>query len=151
MGASGGVAPSGLPQRQLKTLFLRAPYQDWPALSQGHKTEFRVPVRGKMADRFHAPTPVVLYAVKSPTHVHKLMVLVEHRVESLLDIDQQPDALRREGFETYEHFRNYWRARTRRPYVPMAKVEVFRLAPWWGVGDVALGEALLERLYGDYL
>jgi hypothetical protein len=157
MGSRGGEAPDGLPQHRLRTLFLRAPYQDWAALSQGFKQEFRRPMRGKMAERFQAPTPVVLYAVSTQLgqRSEKLMVLAEHHVESLLDIREKPDSLVREGFETYDHFRSYWRSRTRRPYMPLSKVEVFRLRPWCAHiehnDEMILGALLLERLYDDYL
>lgn len=156
MGVRGGAAPDGLKQRHLRTLFLRAPFADWPALSQGYKTEFRAPMRGKMAERFQAPTPVVLYAVSPATkrRFEKLMVLTEHRTQTLMDIKDDPGALMREGFDSYDAFRSYWRARTRREYVPMAKVEVFRLREWivspGNNDELTLGAELLERLYGDY-
>lgn len=157
MGSRGGDSPDGLQQRHLRTLFLRAPHQDWAALTQGYKMEFRLPPRGKMAERFQAPTPVVLYAVSPQLkrRAEKLMILTHHHTEQLMDIGGQPDALIREGMESYDHFRSYWRARTRRPYVPLATVEVFRLAPWpEGTQSLQidqLGRALLQRLYGDYL
>lgn len=152
MGTGGGDGPSGLQQRELRTLFLRAPSHDWAALAQGHKTEFRLPQGGFPSKWIHAPTPVVLYVVSVAVQAHELMVLTHHHSESLLDIKDDPGALAREGFKTYDHFRSYWRARTRRPYEPLAKVEVFRLAPWigWKYRD-ELGMVLLRRLYGDYL
>lgn len=154
MGSQGGGGPNGLTQRHLRTLFLRAPYQDWAALTQGYKTEFRA--RPKGALRYNAPTPVVLYAVSGLGRwTSKLMVLVEHRSERLVDIADQPESLLREGQESYDHFRRYWRARTRRPFRPLDKVEVFQLAPWpSGTQSLQidqLGRVLLERLYGDYL
>lgn len=157
MGAGGGDGPGGHTQRELKTLFLRAPADDWPALIQGLKTEFRAKPMGAFMSTVAAPTPVVLYARApgSGLERHELMVLVEHRTERLMDIAEQPDALAREGFPTYDHFRRYWRARTRRPYRALDVVQVFRLAPWpQGTQSLAvdqLGRALLQRLYGDYL
>lgn len=155
MGSRGGDAPDGLRRRQLSTLFLRAPYVDWPALSQATKTEFRAPVRGMMAaaDRYDAPTGVVLYAVSpaSKARHEKLMVLSEHRTEPLMEISRNEVSLLREGFSTYDEFRLYWRRRTRRPYVPMAKVEVFTLRPLDERDQAWLGSRLFQRLYGDYL
>lgn len=153
MGSSGGDGPTGLPRHELKTLFLRAPYMDWAALSTGHKTEFRAPPRGAISAMVQAPTPVVLYTV-SPTlkvRKHKLVVLVAHRVERLMDIADQPDSLAREGHPSYDSFRRYWRGRTRRRFNALARVEVFQLAPWQQSERQSLGAHLLDRLYGDYL
>lgn len=157
MGAGGGDGPGGHTQRELKTLFLRAPADDWPALTQGLKTEFRAKPMGAFMSTVGTPTPVVLYARApgSGLERHKLMILVEHRTERLMDIAEQPDALIREGFPTYDHFRRYWRARTRRPYRALDVVQAFRLEPWGAMYpdriSYELGRLLLERLYGDYL
>jgi hypothetical protein len=153
MGSKGGDAPTGLKQVQLRTVFLRAPFQDWAALSQGHKTEFRVLPRGVPSKWIEAPTPVVLYAL-SPhlgRRSEKLMVIIEHQQERLADIHEKPESIRREGFETYDQFRRYWRARTGRPYRPLDKVEVFQLQQWTNHNWGQLGERLLERLYGEYM
>lgn len=149
MGVRGGTAPTGATQRIAKTIFLRAPYADWAALAQGYKTEFRAGPLG--AASIYAPTPVVLYAVSSGGHRReKLMVLVEHRRERLIDADR-PEALMREGFPTYNEFRMYWRRRSHRPFLPLEEVSVFRLAPWTLAWREKLGAVLLERLYGAYL
>lgn len=151
MGSRGGDAPNGLKQRKLQTLFLRAPFQDWASLTQGYKTEFRSKPKGR-ALLLDAPTPIVLYTVSSlGRESHRLMVLVEHTTEHLIDIAEKPDSLLREGFETYDHFRRYWRARTKRPYRPLDTVEVFQLAPWAETERLRLGMVLLDRLYGAYL
>lgn len=152
MGAGGGDGPSGLCQRELKTLFLRAPYTDWAALKTGHKTEFRAPPMGAISKSVQAPTPVVLYTV-SPRLGHRsetLMILLEHHVERLMDIADKPDSLQREGHPDYDSFRRYWRARTRRRYDALARVEVFRIAPWRSSERVRLGAILADRLYGDF-
>lgn len=153
MGGRGGNSPDGLKERELRTLFLRAPFQDWAAITQGHKTEFRAKPKGILSRWFDPPTPVVLYAI-SPTlktRTEKLMVVTERRSERLLDIKDDADALRREGFATYDEFRGYWRARTRKPFQALDKVEVFRLREWQVNDELVLGAHLLERLYGEYL
>lgn len=152
MGSRGGSSPTGLTQHTAKTLFLRAPYHDWAALSQGFKTEFRATPMGAIATAIHAPTPVVLYAV-SPRLGHrseKLVVLTAHRVERLMDIADQPEALAREGHPDYNSFRRYWRARTGRRYDPLHRVAVFTLAPWKPSERSRLGPLLLDRLYGEF-
>lgn len=152
MARSGGSSPEGLTQREARTLFLKAPYADWPALSQGRKTEFRTAVNKIISASVRAPTPVVLYAV-SPRLGHRptsLMVLVEHRIERLMDIAEAPESLTREGFADYDSFRRYWRARTRRPYRALDRVAVFRLAPWQPSERERLGALLLDRLYGEH-
>lgn len=152
MGHGGSASPNGLTQREAKTLFLRAPYHDWAALAQGHKTEFRANPLGAIAQSVQVPTPVVLYAV-SPRlgqRSEKLAVLVEHRIERLMDIGESPESLAAEGFADYDSFRRYWRQRTRRPYRALDRVAVFRLAPWQPSERLRLGLLLCDRLYGDY-
>ena len=152
MGSQGGNAPNGLKQKELRTRFLRAPYQDWAALSQGYKTEFRAAPMGVSVRSLQTPTPVVLYAVSNAgVKKQKLMVLENHETQRLMDIADQPNSLMREGFESYDHFRRYWRARTKRPFRPLQKVEVFHLRPWLRDDPQRLGPALLQRLYGDFI
>lgn len=142
--------PAGLTGRQTRTRFLRAPTGDWPVLSQGHKEEFRVPRKG-MAVPWNAPTPVVLYTKSVHGIRTQLMVLVEHRVERLFEVGQNPDSLQREGFETYDHFISYWRAVHRKGYNPLQEVDVFRITQfaegWLG----QCGWELIKALYADYL
>lgn len=152
MGSRGGASPTGLIQHQAKTLFLRAPYHDWAALSQGIKTEFRATQLGAIGKSVIAPTPVVLYAV-SPTLGYRsevLKVLVDHHIERLMDIADKPDSLERECHPNYDSFRRYWRLRTRRPYRALDKIAVFRLAPWTVEERQRLGPILLDRLYGEH-
>jgi hypothetical protein len=150
----GGRRPPSARQRTLRTLFLRAPYADWAALVHGHKQEFRTPPSGALAAVIDTPTPVVLYAIppaRTAALREALMVLVEHRVERLHDIAGNHHSLMREGFASYDEFRAYWKKRTHRPYRAMDTVHVFRLEPYLESAKARLGEALLARLYGDYL
>ncbi len=151
MGSRGGNAPNGLKGKELSTRFLRAPFEDWPALSQGYKTEFRAAPMGVAVRSLQAPQPVVLYAASGYVKKKKLMVLEWHETQRLMDIADDPESLLREGFESYDHFRRYWRARTRKPFRPLQEVEAFRLRPWLQDDPLRLGPSLLERLYGDFI
>lgn len=139
----------------LKTLFLRVPIGEWPQISQGYKTELRVPSMGAVRSSYFTPTPVVLYApVGFPApRREKLAVLLEHRTERLLDVAENPESLMRENQPSYDHFRAYWRNRTHRPYRPLQEVEVFRIGAWCDepVEQRRLGLHLLRRLYGDFI
>lgn len=152
MGSRGGSAPNGLVQRQLRTLFLRAPFDDWAAITQGRKTEFRrKPSAASEILGAKTPTPVVLYSVSAGgTRREKLMVLDGCEIEHLIDIADNPAALAREGFPDYEHFRRYYRARTRKPFRALDKVAAFRVRPWIDGDRDDLGVLLLDRLYGEY-
>ena len=143
--------PADLPQHTLRTLYLRVPSIDWAALSLGNKAEFRLPLQGALGQWYVAPTPVVLYCATPNRTRTKLAVLVAHRVERLVDIAEDGGGLFREGFETYEDFRRYWRRRTRKPYDPAQQVEVFQIEAWSDVWRWRLGPTVLERLYCDYL
>lgn len=153
MGSGGGRHPSGLKQRTLRTLFVRAPYVEWAALMHGSKQEFRTPSWGAISGVIDTPTPIVLYAVSPSLGSRRegLMVLLAHHRETLQAIRDDPEALAREGSRTYDEFREYWRERTHRPYRALQQVEVFRVAPWGSISASALGRDLLVRLYGDYL
>lgn len=156
MGSRGGDAPNNLKQRRLATLFLRVPSIDWPRVAIGEKTEFRtMPREGSRVLTTYLPTPVVAYATANgPLRemVHKLMVLEERRYEPIFAISDDPEAIRREGFESYDHFRRYWRARQKGVYRPMQRVWVWRVRPWDDREDhVRLSVAMLEHLYEDYL
>lgn len=143
--------PANLPQHTISTLYLRAPLADWAALTQSHKAEFRMPLRGAASEWYRPPTPVVLYcATPTRTRVH-LCMLVSHRKERLIDIAEDGDALIREGFETYEDFKRYWRKRTRKPYDAAKVVDVFQITPTWPGWEAQAGCVLLERLYDEFL
>lgn len=152
MGSRGGTSPTGLTKHETRTLFLRAPYTDWAALAQGLKTEFRATQLGAIANSVRAPTPVVLYAI-SPRRGQKsakLVVLVEHHVERLMDIADKPESLTREGHADYDSFRRYWRRRTGRRFDPLLRVAVFQIAPWNASERPRLGSLLIDRLYGEH-
>lgn len=148
-----GVAPAGAERAEAVTLFLRVPAVDWPRLMVGEKTEFRTtPREGSRIGKAKTPTPVVAYRTRrGHANDFKLMVLEEYRREPLFAVSEVPESLEREGFETYDHFRRYWRARQRRPFVPLEVVQVWRVRHWQDGDLVRQGYGLLKRLYGAYL
>lgn len=152
MGSKGGSGPNGLTQRTLSTIFLRVPFEDWPTVSRGIKTEFRMrPREGSMVLSVKAPTPVVAYAVSGRgVRKEKLMVLVDHWREPLLALSERPESLANEGFETYDVFRRYWRKRHHGVYNPMVMVQTYLVRPWVASDRETLGPVLLDRLYGEF-
>lgn len=146
----------------MSTRFLRVPSFDWPAVKIGAKTEFRTkPREGSRLITCNTPTPVVAYSLSNgPLRqiVSKLMVLEERKFEPLFALAEDAEGLAREGFESYDHFRRYWRKRNKGRFVPMQRVWVWRVRPWrhapdeWSRGDEdKMGEALIEELYGEHL
>lgn len=143
------------PRHQASTRFLRVPAADWPAVRLGAKTEFRT--RPRESSRLlscNVPTPVVAYTTSTlgwPDIKSQLMVLEDRRYEPLFNIAEDEGALAREGFESYDHFRRYWRKRNAGRYVPMQRVWVWRVRRF-EPGDLqALGARLLTDLYGEHL
>ena len=138
-------------------MFLRVPYGDWPRVKHGEKTEFRsLDVRRMAITKVRMPTPVVAYTHWRPyqTAAYEydgaLMVLEAHRIEPLFLVHDDADALAREGFPSYQHFRSYWEAR-HGTFRPTEKVHVWRLRRWRGSDDVLMGRVLLGWLYGEFL
>lgn len=149
----GSRGPRPFISRQTSTLFLRVPSADWSRIYVGEKTEFRArPGEASRLLTVNLPTPVVAYAQRRATgYQSKLMVLEEKRYEPLFNIAQDAEALAREGFETYDEFRRYWRARRKGIYRPMEMVHVFRVRPWGGYDLQRFGVQLLAHLYGEWL
>lgn len=153
MGRDGGRAPTPYTQRHASTLFLRVPALDWPRVKIGEKTEFRtLPRESSRVALAKCPTLVVAYERTGLGHYDaQTMVLEEHRYEPLFAISDDAEGIGREGFDSYDHFRRYWRARRHGVYRPMEKVHVWRLRPLRG-GDVEFfGARLVDHLYGDWL
>jgi len=134
-----------------RTIFLRCPVYDWVNIKLGMKSEFRV--TGKGWGEFwnvHCPTPVVAYIIKrDDTYDQQLMVLEKTYREKLGEIS--PDSLSREGFPTMAHFRRYWMERTKQRFKPLSEVQVHRVRPWRPPDREIMANALLERLYGEWL
>ena len=152
MGADGN-GPTGLTQRQQKTLFIRVPTADWPLVRRGLKTEFRGEI-GKQATVFHVktPTPCVAYAVtRGESPDARLMILERCWQEELGLISQE--SLRAEGFADLAEFRRYWirRHRNGKRFQPTKRVFVYQLRPWRPEERAKMADLILQRLYGDFL
>lgn len=150
MASDGSNGPKPWTQRQARTVFLRVPNRDWAAVKNGAKTEFR-PASGQVSGLkwVELPTPVVAYTKSVRGYASKLMVLEARWQERLAAIS--PESLRREGFQSLAEFRRYWMARERRRFRPEHIVTVFRVRPWTPVDREVFADALLERLYGEFL
>lgn len=61
------------------------------------------------------------------------------------------ESLEREGFPDMAHFRRYWMQREKRRFALTRMVQVFRVRPVRAGDEEAMGLALIERLYGDWL
>lgn len=149
------------PRHQVSTRFLYVPAEDWPRVRLGEKTEFRTrPREGSNLLTCALPTPVVAYSRRMngdvSSHSTKLMVLTHRSLEPLFNISENPEALAREGFESYDDFRRYWRARNggrdNNRFQPMQRVYAWRVRPFeaW-LDHETLGVALLTELYGEHL
>jgi hypothetical protein len=82
-------------------------------------------------------------------HDAKLMVLEDKWLEPLGAITAE--SLANEGFETVAEFRRYWMAREKRRFAPTRMVTVYRVRLWTPGDRAALGDMLMERLYGEHL
>ena len=153
-GASAGPKPYR-PRRQVSTLYLRVPTDDWARVKIGEKTAFRMPngsqsVR-QQVNRAPLPTPVLAYMLTPmPRYDCQLMVLEGHRLEPLYALIGDDEALAREGFPTYDHFRRYWRARWFGVWRETELVHVYEVRPWTDDDFEEMGKLLLERLYGAF-
>jgi hypothetical protein len=152
MGSRGGSAPNAYRQRSRSTLFLRVPVGDWTKVKVGEKTEFRtMPGAGSSMMAVNPPTPVVAYTVnRSGQYDAQLMVLLARRVEPLWEISGNPEALAAEGFESYDVFRRYWRARQKGVYRPLQLVTVWRVRRAWPSDRADFGVKLFDDLYGEF-
>lgn len=139
--------------KHASTAYLRVPHPDWPRVRLGAKTEFRTRHREACAAVIaKPPTPVVAYAENtSGTLDYQLMVLEDYRYEPVFNVSLDPEAVAREGFDSYDEFRRYWRARCDGAYMPTEKVWVWRLRPL-APGDLdMLGASLVAHLYGKFM
>lgn len=146
-----GSSPRPWTQFSAKTVFLRVPVEDWAAVSVGTKTEFRIPGRPAWALRVKPPTPVVAYAQhRNGVRVgNQLMLLEQTRSEPLGYLTDE--ALAREGFPDFAHFRRYWMKRRKEHFRPGDLCQVFRVRRITTDEYDYLGRLLLARLYGEHL
>jgi hypothetical protein len=144
------AGPRPWKQRQARTIFLRVPVADWPAISKDRRREFRASPRAvpQLWD-IDTPLPVVAYTVHPQQgHLYKLMVLEETWRERLEDISAE--SLAAEGHASFAHFRRAWMKREKTKFKPTREVSVFRVRPWVPDDDRRMADRLLERLYGAF-
>lgn len=148
-----GKGPKPYRQSRVSTTFVRVPREDWSLVKRGHKTEFRSSIGGDVAQFWgiQPPMPVIAWTwSKIRGYDHKLMVLEAAWREPVGAISAE--SLEREGYDSYEEFRRYYMHRERRHFTPTREVQVFRLRQWEHSTDFsAFGEAILLKLYGDFL
>lgn len=140
------------PRAHAYTQFLRIPLVDWPAVTQGRKTELRAVGRyATHSNRLKAPAPVVGYVRQRfrADMEAALLVLEETWTEPLGAITAE--SLAREGFRDRREFRRYWNLRHRTGFKPLSIVNVYRLRPWREGDGEWLGGVLMDHLYGEWL
>lgn len=151
MASDGSKGPKPYPQHKASTVFLRVPAADWAAVKQGLKSEFRAQP-GKTSGLLFVepPTPVVAWSYsRARGYDARLMILLDRYQEPLMGIT--PEALAREGHPSIAHFRRYLMARERKRFDPLKEVVAYVLRPFAPEDAREQADALLERLYGDFL
>lgn len=143
--------PKPWSQHRVSTIFLRVPSADWTAVRHGRKREFRAE-SGKVSQLWNVecPVPVVAYKVDSGGRYDSVLMVLESVWREPLGAIS-PESLEAEGFESFAHFRRHWCIRERRRFRPLHMTTVFRLRPWLPDDGPAMADALLRRLYGDFL
>lgn len=138
-----------LSPREVRTLLIGVPGEEWYAVTHGHKTEFRLPGRPvTWAVVAQVPTPVVLYSRLRPER-RQLMVLERAWREDLRDIS--PESLEAEGFESFAAFRRYWTIRESCRFQPLQRVWCFSVSRWRPSDVTELGARLVHHLYGEHM
>lgn len=146
-----GAGPRPFTQRQARTIFLRAPYAEWGAITSGRKTEFRAsPNACSQLWSVEPPTPAVVWAdFPSRGPKRELMVLEATWREPLGAISAE--SLEREGHPSFPHFRRYWMKRNKIAFRPTRIVSVYQVRPVIPGDAELLGLVLFERLYGEFV
>lgn len=138
-------------QAEAKTVFLRVPVHEWPAVKMAVKSEFRAS-GGHTTQVWNLtpPVAVVAYAVRAAgTHDAKLMVLEDTWRERLGAIS--PESLVAEGCKTLAEFKRQWARANKRRFPAMKEVQVYRVRPIAPDDIPTLGELLFRRLYREFL
>jgi hypothetical protein len=144
-----------LRQRSSKTVFLRVPSQEWPAVNSGRVREFRASI-GNVPQLFNVPLPtlVVAYRKRRATgdYEYRLMTLEGIRQEALGAINEE--GLRLAGYtgeNARARFRRDWMNREKRRFEPLRKVMVFTVRPFTEDDIDLTGRRLVEHLYGEFI
>lgn len=138
------------PPVRLQQIRIDVPRYEWPAVSTGRKTEFRVPGR-RATTKFPAPcpAPALIYITGTYETQQKLVVLEKTWTEHLGELSAE--SLEREFATDMAHFRQLWCTRRNTRFRPLDPVRVYRLRLFTPDDADAMGRVLLERLYGDHL
>jgi len=135
----------------MSTVFVRVPVAEWGAVTSGRKTEFRAE-SGKASGLWTVECPVPCVAYRGDNlgrYSAVLMVLEAVWRERLMAISEESIAA--EGFGSFPEFRRHWMIREHRRFRPMSITTVYRVRPWRPEDEAAMGDALLRRLYADFL
>lgn len=149
MAANGSRGPRPYQQRHVATTFLRVPRHDWPAVKRGYKSQFRAGNAVPQLFSIQTPTVVVAYSVRNRRHDECLMVLEKLWQEPLGAIS--PESLEREGFASFERFRDDWMVREKRRFSPTRQVFVYRVRAFTPADIKPAAARLFAHLYGDFL
>lgn len=152
MAMPGSSGPKPFRQVRTSTIFLRVPTVDWQSVKRGRKTEFRSGVGRNITQlwQVQTPTPVVGYCQSRTRGYESALLLLEATWREPLGAIT-PESLQREGFESFAHFRRYFMQRERRHFTPTREVQAYRVRPWQPSDFTPMADALLTRLYGDFL
>lgn len=146
MASDGSKGPKPFTQRQARTLFIQVPSVDWPAVKRGlHGFVGQI---GKQAPVFSVPTPTpcVAWSLVRGNYDARLMILQHTTLEQLGAVNPADV-----GHPDLASFRRYWMARDRRKFPPTKQVFVYKMRPFREDDRETMGEALLQRLYGEWL
>lgn len=132
-------------------MFLRVPRAEWSAVTVGAKREFRAAC-GKHSALWSVrfPTPAVAYTIDAfGRYDSSMMVLDDVWREPLGAISAA--SLVAEGYESIAEFRRHWMAREHRRFPPLRMTAVYRIRPWTLDDNTEMADAILRRLYGEFL
>lgn len=151
MESDGSRGPRPYNQRQTSTVFVRVPRAEWAAVTVGAKREFRAACgRHSALWNVHLPTPAVAYTIDTfGRYDSSIMVVEEVWREPLGAISSA--SLAAEGFATLGEFRRHWMDREHRRFPPLRMTTVYRIRPWAEGDDRRMADAMLRRLYGEFL
>lgn len=144
-----------LPHGRAVTAFLRVPWSDWVAVTTGAKTELRWTGKATpLPERFQCPEPVVGYTLHPFTHQPLVcLLMIEASWKELLGSIGE-ESLAREGFDSLDDFRAYWKTRfhhSKREFAPLTQVVAYRVRPYEAGRDRrAMADMLFDRLWGAY-
>lgn len=137
-------------RKTCSTLLVRCHPDDYPAVKQGLKTEFRTPIAGQSRMwSVQGPLPCAVYTqrTKGAEFSSHLMILERVWQEPLFSLG--PESIAAEGFDSFDEFREYWMRREGVRFRASRNVWAFRVRPCKDREEA--GRMLLDRLYWEHL